>query len=88
MTTPWMSVPWKAFVYEKEFTSHVRDSEGDMLADRLSASQARLISAAPDLLEALKEMLDCSPCRNGCEPDNMICASNLARAAIQKAEPK
>lgn len=39
-----------------------------------------------ELLQALKELADCSPCQNACEPDDMSCASNVARAAIAKAE--
>jgi len=42
--------------------------------------------AAPDLLKALKNLSECSKCRNGCAPNDMGCASNQARAAIAKAE--
>ena len=49
---------------------------------------AKLIAAAPTLLAALKALAGCSPCQNGCQPDDMTCASNMARAAIEEAEGK
>ena len=45
----------------------------------------RLIAAAPDLLVALIMLAECSPCQNGCDPDDMTCASNVARATISRA---
>ena len=51
-----------------------------------SRANGALIAAAPELLAALKVLADCSPCQNGCDPKDMTCASNLARAAIAKAE--
>lgn len=57
----------------------------DCHEDERQIANARLISAAPDLLEALRELLGVCPCRNGCEPSDMTCASNKARAAIAKA---
>lgn len=56
--------------------------------DKLHAenqANARLIAAAPALLAALIELAECSPCRNGCAPDDMTCASNKARVAIRAA---
>lgn len=47
---------------------------------------ARLIAAAPSLLAALKGLLDVSACQNNCAPDDMTCASNVARKAIEEAE--
>lgn len=39
-----------------------------------------------ELREALKDLLACSPCRNGCDPKDMTCATNKARAALAKSE--
>jgi hypothetical protein len=41
--------------------------------------------AAAELLEALTELVECSPCQNGCDPGDMTCATNKARALIRKA---
>lgn len=35
-----------------------------------------------ELVEALKELYECSKCKNGCAPDDMTCASNKARVAL------
>jgi hypothetical protein len=50
---------------------------------------------APDLAEhvrilrhALKTLADCSQCQNGCDPNDMTCASNLASAALAQTEDK
>lgn len=63
----------------------------DTLEDRLallleesSAALRRERAARAELLEALVELADVSPCQNGCAPDDMTCASNKARAAIAK----
>lgn len=55
------------------------------LADRKAT---KLLNITEDLLEALEGLLECSPCQNGCNADDMSCASNAARAAIGKVEEK
>ena len=47
---------------------------------------ALLWAAAPDLLAALKALAKANPCRKGCAPGDMTCATNVAWAAIEKAE--
>ena len=47
---------------------------------------ARLRASNAELLAALKELAECSPCQNGCDPADMTCASNKARVAIANAE--
>lgn len=37
-----------------------------------------------EVLEALRELLDVCHCANGCEPDDMSCASNRARSVLEK----
>jgi hypothetical protein len=49
-------------------------------------ANAQLIAAAPDLLEALEVFIELHPCTNGCEPDDMTCATSKAKAAIAKAK--
>ena len=56
------------------------------VADRLRMERdAHHFAAAPDLLEALEDYTDCSPCSNDCDPNDMTCAFNKAKAAIAKA---
>jgi hypothetical protein len=60
---------------------HADDAERD--------ANARLIAAAPDLLEALKAMLDTGHmCGYDCEMDKSCPIGEQARAAIAKAEGK
>jgi len=46
--------PWKA--YKASFGWSVRSSAGDRLAQELTEADARLIAAAPELLEALEQL--------------------------------
>ena len=52
----------------------------------LQAENVRLRASKAELLGALKELAECSPCQNGCDPADMTCASNKARVAIANAE--
>lgn len=40
---------------------------------------------APALLDALEYLAECSPCQNGCDPKDMTCATQRARAVITLA---
>lgn len=62
------------------------------LGDRLEAQAERLTKVVAQrnryweqvevLSEALRELLACSRCQNGCAPDDMACATNKADAAL------
>jgi hypothetical protein len=54
------------------------------LSENETWANARLMAAAPDLHDALKMLLECSPCQNGCKADDMTCATNRAKAALAK----
>lgn len=47
---------------------------------------ARLNKINAELLAALEMLHECSPCQNGCHPNDMTCASNVAIAAINAAK--
>ena len=49
---------------------------------------ARLIAYAPEVFEALKAMVEASPCQNGCAPDDMTCATRKAERVIASVENK
>lgn len=55
------------------------------LSENETWDNARLMAAAPELHDALKMFLECSPCRNGCKADDITCANNRAKAALEKA---
>ena len=38
------------------------------------------------LLDALKTLVEVSPCKNGCKPTDMTCATNKARREISRFE--
>lgn len=60
-------------------------AEVNSLADGEREANAKLIASAPELLSALIQLAECSPCQNSCAPDDMTCASNRARVAIERA---
>lgn len=51
-------------------------------------SAVKALDAAGEMYEALKELVEVSPCQNGCAIDDMTCATRKAEAAIDKAEGK
>lgn len=74
----WNFVPW----HQEEGESAVRDGCGNLVCTTSSDKRAKLIAAAPDLLESLKLAI----AESGCDGD--LCAHNwheVARQAISKA---
>jgi hypothetical protein len=90
------STPWKACSRDETRTAIVRDSDGLGIAhvfgliDAETDANARLISAAPDLLDALRKLLfehdAISMQHDGTIDDRWPYAARIARAAIAKAE--
>lgn len=39
-----------------------------------------------ELVEALKEFIDTSPCKNGCKKNDMTCLTNRSKALLKEAE--
>lgn len=52
----------------------------------INAELTRLRRERDELLAALRQYLECTPCRNGCAPDDMTCATRRAERAIARAE--
>lgn len=78
MHGPWSFVPW----HVAEGPSEVRSQEGWLVCTTSSDDMARLIAAAPDLLEALFIARDYAAYAQA-EPEDMA----LIDAAIAKATP-
>jgi len=90
--------PWKtAYSYSHEYVRDIKDAQGELIAQVCdlekesdeSTANARLIAAAPDLLDALtnlylvaQEQLDQSATHDGLANCDWLAA---ARAAIAKA---
>ena len=69
------------FKHHKEATTYdVVDQSGGLIAPDVAPSDARLIAAAPEMLEALRAVADCKFC--------ILCQTcrNKVDAAIAKAE--
>lgn len=47
---------------------------------------AALIEQRERLVKALRDLLECSRCQNGCAPDDMTCATNQADAVLATIE--
>lgn len=45
----------------------------------------KAVNSHKALLDALKDMVDCSPCQNGCAKDDMSCATRKAEKAIAES---
>ena len=99
MKTKWTSGPWKAETIKqlgvKKWHQVVTTGKVGICVvsdvDRQPAeANARLIAAAPDLLEALQGIMEIIPddceCDNTHENNNTICRFCWARKAIEKAK--
>jgi len=85
---PWKAIPCPSPMDKSAFgVAAVEPMRGriDSSLQGMTEANARLIAAAPDLLEACKQLVNAAykPC--GHQYD-CICAGDLARAAIAKAE--
>ena len=87
--------PWGSAVNLNTGAFRIVCGDGIIIAERSgwptneaqSAANARLIAAAPDLLEALKALLSYDEQDAGCIPtDAHLDAQNAARAAITRAD--
>jgi hypothetical protein len=74
--------PWTATLYDEDFHT-IETSAGVAVAEGYNKADARLIAAAPDLLEALCNVLSYVP-----HGDMPVTIYDNARAAIAKAEGK
>lgn len=85
--TPWTVVEKGRVGNDPPESYEVVDSRRANIADANSVSHARLIAAAPDLLEACKAMVSASrTCGYDCEQGKVMDAQKMAEAAIVKAE--
>lgn len=85
--------PWKAaYSYSHEYVRDIKDAQGEIIAQVCdlekesdeSTANARLLAAAPDLLDALRGMLEYF-CENGHDDYSDTETVQAARAAIAKA---
>ena len=85
--------PWKtAIAFDRAYIHNIKDAQGEIIAqvcdldDALTeaTANARLLAAAPDLLDALKGMLEYF-CENGYDDYSDTETVQAARAAIAKA---
>lgn len=58
------------------------DNEAEANAKRL----VKCWNNFDSILQALKDIVECSPCQNGCAKDDMTCATRKAEQAISEAE--
>ena len=63
-----------------------KECDGSEFWKSNDAANARLIAAAPKMYEALQRFLESSPCQNHCDPDDMSCDTNFARAILEKID--
>jgi hypothetical protein len=75
---PWRYVPW----HIEEGPSAVYDANGNLVCTSSSDDTARLIAAAPDMLEALRELT--RTCKPSCPAG--VDAIHNARVLIAKAD--
>lgn len=61
---------------------HVQHLPEDCQIKSFRDKVAALTSSNRRLVEALEGMLECSSCKNKCDPNDMTCATNKARKAI------
>lgn len=66
--------------------AHIKEGKAAKTNEGLLArALQRETVACWDLASALRALLACSPCRNGCAPSDMSCAGARARAALRGA---
>lgn len=89
MTTKELHAPWEA-VRHRDGTWDVRDAGGGSIALSLTERQARLIAAAPEMIDALLELnalgSDFRPKRENDSTVQKILAA-IAKAAVDRIDP-
>lgn len=75
MPTP-KHIPWEPISYK-----------GVIVGNGTRFAQ-KIVDGHDELLEALKTLAEAAPCKNGCDPSDMTCATMKALAVIAKTEGK
>ncbi|KKM83675.1 hypothetical protein LCGC14_1306870 [marine sediment metagenome] len=78
--------PWILFRFSKLHHWKVDTGNPDWFVDcGFDEEVARKVAATSELLEACERFLESSACQNDCDPGDMTCDTNFARAIVAKA---
>lgn len=76
---------WTHFCSRINFGDSAMDAESIRIMNEMPSKINNTLTVAPKLLEALKELVEACPCQNGCDKDDMACATRKAQKAIESA---